>query len=339
MTASKWMAAGLIIIALILCSVIGCGIAKAIRGESASAPGKHLLNQENAEFGQIVLTLHDFDYPSTTLRASVRFDPGPKLWMSPEYPFAREDLGNISIFMDPLPEPSLVSGDPTEYVEAFYIIDKPPTQLDPTIRTIRGLPAWDYHVDIDIELPGSESAFPFDSHSRHVTFRVEAPDGLLVEGAKYEQHPRGPIPFQFWVIKEFEGYSLDVETTSNISLIATVRQAGVIRLQVIAITVALTLLALWVLLRTLRLPWRSVGDQSMVPSLVGLGAILIAMPTLRLTLVPADIQSETALDWMLLLPLVLAVFAILWGFAFALRGRRPTKKRQAPRGSDRLPLV
>jgi hypothetical protein len=70
----------------------------------------------------------------------------------------------------------------------------------------------------------------------------------------------------------------------------------------------ITLLSVIVFLRSIR----KKGVIDALPLLIGIAAVMIAVPTARIALVPSDVHSWTVFDMLLILPLGLSLVTLLY---------------------------
>jgi hypothetical protein len=203
-------------------------------------------------------------------------------------------------------------------------------KLDPT--------HWYNSIDVDIDLLGTESAFPFDSYRQEILFLLEPPEGFIVDISEFEQSELGHIPFQFRILEGFTGYSVRTEALSNQRIIIVVERPLVVRIQTLIIIMALTFLSLWVLCWVYFRPAKNNGRRDDLLALVGLVTLMVAIPAMRFVLVPSEIHSPTTFDYMLLLPLLFSLTAIFFAIFRSYIVHRPAKPNHKPH-SGNVPFV
>jgi hypothetical protein len=154
--------------------------------------------------------------------------------------------------------------------------------------------------DIDVKLQGDEFFFPFDKY--------RAP--MSVSPITLTDEVR-------W-LRNFEDYNLAIseyDTKGNLELI--VHRALFVWIFIIVLIFLLILLAVIFV----RMTWRT--KRFKVGSLLALFAVIIAIPALRILLVPSEIEGQTIVDIGLFIAILIAFYGVLHNLVFS--GRQHSK--------------
>ena len=286
---------------LAVCIALFFWVWNTVRYERTYFPDEVVVNQENAQYGQIYLYLDKFNLDDKTVHAYVHFDAGPKLQEFPNEALdARYDLGNITVITT-LPTMAYTLLPRTVDMDNPVIQNAQRWVLDPSSPFNQ--------IDVDVRLAGSESAFPFDSYSQRFWFPAALPGNMTAGNASFTQSDAlNKVPFQFRILNSVRGYRIMQKAGwYNVLELKIERPWQPIAL-VMLVWCIITLLSVIVFLRSIR----KKGVIDALPLLIGIAAVMIAVPTARIALVPSDVHSWTVFDMLLILPLGLSLVTLLY---------------------------
>jgi len=289
-----------VIFFLTICGAIYFWVWDLVKEERSKFPIEVALNEENAEYGQICLYVDEFNLGNKTVHSHIYFDAGPKLQQFPNEALdALDTLGNITIIT--------IRPTPT-----FLRIPRTTDVHDPIVQNAQ---RWSLNpsspfnlIEVEARLAGSESAFPFDSYAQTFWFPVAVPEGVEVSNTTFPILVDNQVPLQFRVNNNISGYRVMGEAEQNNILTLRIERPWQTTALVMLVWCVLTLLSMLVFLFTVR----KVNVGETLPFIIGIAAVVIAVPTARIALVPSEIPSWTVLDMILLVPLGLSFIALAY---------------------------
>lgn len=298
---NKWLSVSLRVISiLVILAIVILVPWKVVHVARNVTPNQVLLNTQYGNYGQVVLYLDSFNLGNMSLHSHIEYDAGPR-FCPPGSGSPFPSMANVIILCsEPLPlsyYPNVPFLGTEGYVSAVY--GGPRWTIDPQklIDTI----------EVDIPLNGSETAFPFDSYHQTLHVVTYPPPEANFTQEELEQSELG-VPVEFHIFEYIPGYKVTERPIFDTMLAITIERHWSVPTEVTIIWLGLTFTSFLVLVRA----GKTRGNGEIWTIIVGVAALLIAIPAMRFALVPQDISSSwTALDIMLVVPSAISLLAVL----------------------------